>query len=301
MTEGRPTSSPRKGASVWRYLKEAFLFRWNALIFGGAAVAAVISGHPDIALPLVGAAELVYLGGLTANDRFRSAIDAKVARETAPPEAPKATVDANQRLLAMLRGLPRPQEVRFLALRERCREMGEIARGVAGGASVRAPGDIDTAKLDRLLWAFLRLLYSQKGLDEFLAKTDRDQIAAHIEALRLKETKAREDGDERILKSLTDSIATAALRLDNYDQAARNAEFVGVELDRIEGKIQALTEMSVSHEDPDYISSQVDSVAESMASAELAIKEIGRITGLAEDVDAAPAIMAAPIAELESA
>lgn len=287
---------PHGAAGMWRYLKEAFLYRWNALLFGGAAVAALISGAPDVALPLVMAGEIVYLGGLTANQRFRAAIDAKVARENAPPAAaPAPEVDPNVRLVAMLRGLPAPLQRRFLALRDRCREMGEIARGVAGGASTHSAGDIDANKLDRLLWAFLRLLYSQKGLDDFLAKTNRDAIASHLDELRVKETKAKSDGDDRILRSLTDSIATAELRLTNYDQAQRNSEFVGVELDRIEGKIQALTEMAISHEDPDYISSQVDSVAESMASAELAIREIGRITGVADDVEAAPSIMSAPL------
>ncbi len=33
---------PRAG--MWRYVKEAFLFRWNMLALGGAAAAAVIWG-----------------------------------------------------------------------------------------------------------------------------------------------------------------------------------------------------------------------------------------------------------------
>ena len=41
-------AEPKK-AGLFRYLKEAFMFRWNLLLLGGASAAAVISGHPDIA------------------------------------------------------------------------------------------------------------------------------------------------------------------------------------------------------------------------------------------------------------
>ena len=66
---------------------------------------------------------------------------------------------------------------------------------------------------------------------------------------------------------------------------------MAVELDRIEGKIQALTEMSVSHQDSEYISSQVDSVAESMTHTEDAIRELNNITGLNDQLNEAPAIL----------
>ena len=49
-----PTSSRRQGAGIGRYLKEAFLFRWNVLLFLGGAAAALLSPWPDIFLPLVG-------------------------------------------------------------------------------------------------------------------------------------------------------------------------------------------------------------------------------------------------------
>ena len=70
-----------------------------------------------------------------------------------------------------------------------------------------------------------------------------------------------------------------------------NAEFVDVELDRIEGKIQALSEMAINHQDPDYISSQVDSVAESVAHTEDAMREMRHITGLTEEMGDAPDIL----------
>ena len=57
--------------------------------------------------------------------------------------------------------------------------------------------------------------------------------------------------DERIKHSLEDSVAAQELRLENYKKASENAEFVRLELDRIEAKIQALVESSVNRQDPD--------------------------------------------------
>ena len=65
----------RPGAGV--YLKRAFFYRWNVLLFLGAAAAALLSPLPDVALPLVAAAELVYLTGLISHPKFRDAVDAQ--------------------------------------------------------------------------------------------------------------------------------------------------------------------------------------------------------------------------------
>jgi DNA-binding FrmR family transcriptional regulator len=109
--------------------------------------------------------------------------------------------------------------------------------------------------------------------------------------MKEREEAAQKSGDPRIARALCDSVVTAELRLDNYQKAEQNAEFVAVELDRIEGKIRAISEMAVSHQDPDYISAQVDSVADSMQHTEEAIRELNAITGLTSDMEAPPPIL----------
>jgi len=275
---------------VWSYLKEAFLFRWNLLFFLGGAAAAAISPVPDVAIPLVAAVELLYLAGLTTIPRFRAAIDAK---EHAARTAQRNTPQAPQQSLAdLLRALDPTARQRFDRLRDRCIDMQRLATNVRGQAAGSGRGEeIRTPALDRLLWAFLRLLFSEQALKRFLAATNQPEIKKQLESLKTRQAQARERGDERIVKSLSDSIVTAELRLTNHEKAISNAEFVAVELDRIEGKIQALTEMSVGHGDADSISSQVDSVAESMTHTEAAIRELDTITGLSGGFDEAPAIL----------
>ncbi len=284
-------SRKHEGAGLVRYLKEAFKFRWNLLALAGAAAAAILSPAPDIALPLVAAAEIAYLAGMSAIPKFRAAIDAKDYFENQPQLKAAAKGQATQTLIDMLDGLQNPARNRFEQLRHRCLEMQRIAHGVRGQTTSTKKPDSRTASLDRMLWVFVRLLYSQQALARFLHATDADAIEERIRQLKQDQTEAAEKDDERIVNALVDSLATEELRLLNYQKAESNAKFVDVELNRIEGKIQALTEMTVSHEDPDYISGQVDSVADSMVSTEKAIRELNSITGLSEEWDETPAIL----------
>jgi hypothetical protein len=117
------------------------------------------------------------------------------------------------------------------------------------------------------------------------------EITLRLGDLRKNLATAQSGGDDRIVRSLQDSIASGELRLDNYGRAKKNAEFVSVELDRIEGKIQALAEMAVNRQDPDFLSSQVDSAADSMRQTEKAVSELQHLTGLADQLQDAPAIL----------
>jgi len=71
-----------------------------------------------------------------------------------------------------------------------------------------------------------------------------------------------------------------------------------IELDRIEGKIQALAEMAVNRQDPDFLSSQVDSAAESMRQTEKAVSELQHLTGLADELQEPPAILESDLRQL---
>jgi len=275
------------------YLKEAFLFRWNLLFLLGGAAAAAMTPLAPVLLPLVAAGEVTYLTGLVSIPRFRAAIDAKVHSAARASAAPAAPPPPSVSVVAMLAGLPAEGRGRFQRLHERCVEMRGIAagvRGAAGDAAAAGGEEIRTPGLDRLLWLFLRLLLSKAALDRFLQSMDERQIAARLADLR-KSLEAAKGGDERIVRSLQDSVASTELRLDNYARAKKNAEFVSIELDRLEGKIQTLAEMAVNRQDPDFLSSQVDSAADSMRQTEKAVSELQHLTGLADQLAEPPAIL----------
>ena len=282
------------------YLKEAFLFRWNLLFFLGGAAAAALTPVAGVLLPLVAAGELTYLTGLVSIPRFRAAVDAKVHAATKGAAAPPPPSQPPVSLVTMLTGLPAEARTRFQRLHARCLELRSIAAGVRGAAGDQGDSaeDIRTPGLDRLLWLFLRLLLSKTALDRFLQSMNEQEITARLADLRKNLETARKGGDERIVRSLQDSVASGELRLDNYGRAKKNAEFVSVELDRIEGKIQALAEMAVNRQDPDFLSSQVDSAADSMRQTEKAVSELQHLTGLGEQLEEPPAILEADLRQV---
>jgi hypothetical protein len=192
---------------------------------------------------------------------------------------------------------PMQDRQRFDQLRARCLEMRSIALGVRGKQEA-AGEDPNTAALDRLLWVFLRLLVSQQAMTRFLQRTDVRDIQAKLDSAR-QQVQAQEGGDERILRSLQDSIAVQEQRLENYTRAKKNAEYVRVELDRIEAKIQAITEASVNRQDPNFLTSQIDSVTESMHSTEKAISELQEITGFVEEMQQPPVILGADFTQVK--
>ena len=139
------------------------------------------------------------------------------------------------------------------------------------------------------------MLVAQAAMARFLDSTDETELNSKLEQLRNRLEDVKESTDERIKASLHDSVAVAQLRLDNYQKADKNAQFVDLELDRIETKIQALVEMSVNRQDPDFLTSQVDAVAESMRHTETAISELQTITGLADVFEEPPPILEADL------
>jgi len=54
-----------------KYIKKAFVNQWNLLIFAGGMGFAALSGRPDIAIPLVLAGEVAYLGLLGTHPKFQ--------------------------------------------------------------------------------------------------------------------------------------------------------------------------------------------------------------------------------------
>lgn len=272
------------------YLKAAFTWRWNLLgLFAGGAFA-LLSPVAGAVLPLLAAAELVYLTGLVSAPKFRRAIDAKLMGRS--PEWEEREEDPQTLLTRMLSELGPGPNARFRDLRDRCLRLRRIARGVAAGAPEAPEADqLRGGGLDKLLWVFLRLLYAQQGLWKFLEQTDRGALEAQLKDLEQRRQALGEQADERMKRSLTDSIATTTMRLDNLKSAETNNQFVELELERIEAKILALSEMSVNNQNPDFISTQVDSVADTMTHAELAIRDLNALTGLSGNIEQAPRML----------
>lgn len=265
------------------YLKVAFLNHWNLLAFFGSAAFALLSGRPDILMPLVVAGEVAYVGLLGSHPKFQSYVDAQEAKMVRAEDSQAS----QQTLQQILKTLPPEILQRFQTLRTQILELRQIALDLRrpGMAAVDVPLDqIQLTGLDRLLWIHLRLLYTQVALSKFLKKTSADQLQRSIQDLeRQIEQLPADDNDARrarVRAALQDNLQTSRNRLTNLTKAHENYELIGLEIDRLENKIRSLSEMAVNRQEPEFISSEVDHVASSMVDTERTMNELQFATGL---------------------
>jgi hypothetical protein len=259
-----------QGGGFMDYVRAAFLWRWNLLFFGAGIVFGLLSGQADVILPLVTAAEIAYLGLLTSQPKFRKAIDVKRAFEPSP-------VDSDKLLSQIRKTLKDSDWSRYDALRRRCLTLDRLALQLRGPNA--KPNDtmneLQTGSLERLLWMFLKLLYSRDALRRFLGGANRDYFVNEIAECEKEVQRAIEkDPHSKIVKSLQDKLQTLKQRLENFDRAADNLEFLEVELDRIEQKVNAISELSLNAREPSDIAAQVDGITAGITATEEAMRSL---------------------------
>ncbi|MGE3778914.1 MAG: hypothetical protein AB7F89_17145, partial [Pirellulaceae bacterium] len=106
-----------------KYIKSAFVNRWNMLLFLGGCAFGAISGHADVVLPLVLAAEVGYLGLLGTHPKFQRYVDAHEAAALRKQNSQST----EQTLRQILQSLSQAGLARFEQLRSRCHELRQIA------------------------------------------------------------------------------------------------------------------------------------------------------------------------------
>lgn len=278
------------------YVKTAVKNRWNVLLLGGGVAASVLSGHPDIALPLVMAAEVAYLSMVAWNPRYRAIVDAEQSWQGAEVEKKKA----QERLGQLLGQLSRDRSVRFYDIKKRCETLR--ASFVGADATLTAVAKDQLASVDKLLWVYLKLLHTEQTLERFLGSVSDRELEAeisvtkrHLEILPPSGTDAMEDKKRA---TLDDTLSTLQARRDNVVRAQKNYEFVELELSRIEHKLTGIVELAVNRQDPAALTVEVGAVADSVRATEDTIGELAMFTGLTQADLEVPEILVeeAPVA-----
>jgi hypothetical protein len=283
MSSVDPATPSRAGLAA--YLRHAFVYHWNLGLLSAAVVGSLLSPWPDAMLPLVGALEALYLGGLVSVPKFREEVDAGANAGT--PRASTTTTVTD-----LVAGLGVESQMRFIALRRRCGQMQSLANDMRGSDAVGdVAGSMRTSGLNQLLWGFLRLLHHQDALTKLLASMDGADIAVKSRQIADGLAKAQASGDERLVHSFRERAETAAARLAHYERTKKDVAFVAAELDRIEDKIHALSEMAVNQSDANALSAQIDATAASMQATEQRLSEFQASSTVFPDLDSAPAIL----------
>ena len=277
-----------------KYIKAAFTNKWNLLAFLGGMGFAFISGRPDIVAPVVLAAEIAYLGLLGTHPKFQKYVNAQEAKSQR-----QARSQTNEQILNSIRhGLPRELLNRYKNLRARCLELRQIASDLKQPGLDQHGSSLDSmqvAGLDRLLWVYLRLLFTKHSLQRFFNNTslenirrDRQRVEEQLSSL---DQKAETPHTEKMRRALQDNLKTMEDRIRNYERAQANHDFVYLEIDRLENKITSLAELAVNRQEPDFISSQVDQVAESMLETEKTMNDLEFVTGFRQVDEEAPHLL----------
>lgn len=275
--------------SISKYISAAFRNRWNLLGLLGGVGFSLLSGRPEIGLSLLAAAEVAWLGLIATHPKFQQYIDVAEQQELRSDDARTAAA----RMRRMMSSLPRGAQQRFNELMERCNELRTIAE------QYRDAHQHDTAPetfselrldgLDRLLWLFLKLLYTENSLNRFFETTTMDEIEREIRQVqaRLKREHERPENQQRqrIIATLQDSLKTCEQRRVNFQQARDSYELVKAEQKRLEHKIRSIAETGISKGDPSTFSHEVDSVTGSIHDTEKTLSELEFVTGFSTSED----------------
>lgn len=258
-------------------MKRAFAWHWHLLVLGAGVFAGLVSGHPEMVLPLVAAGELLYLGMLGTNERFQKVLHGKELLESAGNQA---DVEA-KRLEKVMEFLSEADRTRFYRLRERCQMMTQLRAKMESGGDVTAvatsTGDADfrNRSLDRLLWLFLKLLHNEEALERFVGNTSGEVLAKSLAEAR-KEVAAAEatEGRERLAESLREKMDTIEQRIANYRAAEANLELIRAELDKTEQKISHICEVGMTSRDGSEFSHQIKGIADGVSISEKAFAHL---------------------------
>lgn len=270
--------------SFFKYIKAAFANKWNILALAGGTGFALLSGQPDVVMPVVLAAEVGYLGLLGTHEKFRSYVDAQEHKQAKAAHSQSAKSSLRRIMLA----LPRKSKERYKSLAERCSKLRRLSENLHANTS-GALHDQQMEGLDRLLWFYLKLLYTEYTLNQFLESTDEprieNEVAALKERIEREESRPANEQRTRILSTLRDDLKTCESRLVNYRKADQNHELVQLEIRRLENKIQSLSELAINRKEPNFVSEQVDEVADDMYGTEKTLNELEFLTGLHTEHD----------------
>ncbi len=270
-----------------RYLRTAFVTKWNLLLFGAGVAAGLISGFPGVVLPLVMAGEVYYLASMVANERFRSAVEAQDAKARRLAEAS----GAREAYARIRKQLPPALLKRFDQLREHCLKLVELG-GSMRGPDGSGPDTTTLESLDRLLWGYLRMIWGASTLSDFLDHTDDRAIRDRIADLenRLAKLPVNDPGTAAMRTTLEDHLTTSRERLGNIEEARRKLDLVAAEIERLEAKIAALAEGSVAKRDVVDIAKRVDEVAEGMRKTDETMRQL-QLPPELEELDEPPPML----------
>jgi hypothetical protein len=257
------------------YTKEAVLNPWNLVFLTVAAVLAAGTALSGIGptwlfelLLLFGAgAELLYLGIVPRNARFRRHVRSQKQAEHREPPAQSE----------IYRRLHRRSQRRYYKLRELKDEIRANYRQL----SYASQGLLDNhlEKIDGLLRSYLELLHQRERYRDLAEQTSEDSIRASIRELKADMA----DDAERVRSVKQRRLNVLEKRLARFRKARENLEIIGAQLGTIEDVVKYIHEQSWTLQNPDEVTMQLDALVDEVEETQRTIHEIEDVFSASSD------------------
>jgi hypothetical protein len=259
------------------YTKEAFLNPWNlAFLIVAMLTAFFLSGAGavfNIILLMAAAAELMYLGIVPRQERFRRLVRSQRAAEHAKPPSQKEIFQLltkhSQRRYARLRKLEKD-------IRTNYRKLSYATQGLL---------DSHLKKINGLLDSYLNLLYQKERYEHSLQTGTESEIVQAIASLR--DDMADDTPKVRAIKQRR--LRILEQRLERFKRGRENLEIIEAQLETIEDVTKYIHEQSLTLRNPEEITFQLDTLLSEVEETQAAVEEIeevfARPTDLLSEMD----------------
>jgi len=263
------------------YTKEAFLHPWNlaflisamALSFAVSMIGTGATWTFETILLFTSALELLYLGIMPRQERFRKAVRSRRAAEHAKPPSQKEIFQLltknSQRRYARLRKLGRDIQSNY-------RKLNYASQGML---------DSHVNKIGGLLDSYLKLLYQQERYEySTQARSEAEVVRAMTD---LRDDMA--DDTPKVVAIKERRMKILEQRLDRFKRGAENLEIIEAQLETIEDVIKYIHEQSLTLSNPEEITFQLDTLLNEVEETQSTVEEMedvfGRTTDLLGDLD----------------
>jgi len=249
------------------YTKEAFFHPWNLtflivsmLVAFSVSMTAVVWPFNTVLL-MAAAFELIYLGNMPRQERFRRAVRSRRAIEHAKPPSQKE----------LFHGLSKQSQRRYAKLRKLEKQIATNYRKL----SYASQGMLDShlKKINGLLDSFLSLLY-QKERYEFSSDGSTEmEVVDAMEKLRLD----MEDDPPRVKAVKARRLKILEQRLDRSKKGQENLEIIKAQLETIIDVTKYIHEQSLTLRNPEEITFQLDTLLQEVEETQASVVEMEEV------------------------
>ena len=258
------------------YTKEAFLHPWN-LIFLIVAMAAAFGTSMifpgteflfNTILLFTAALELIFLGSMPKQERFRRAVKSRQAAVHAKPPTQKE----------LYRLLNRPNQRRYARLRDLEKKIESNYRKLSYASQGLLESHIN--KIDGLLDSYLTLLNQKERYEHYGQRTEEKEVVRSIGELR----EDMLDDSPRVKAIKARRMKILEQRLVRFKKSHENLEIIEAQLETIEDVIKYIHEQSLTLRNPEEITYQLDLLLSEVEETEASVGEIEDVFASAADL-----------------